>query len=81
MRTAGIVCEYNPLHDGHLYHIEKTKLVLGADGAIVCAMSGNYVQRGEMAIFNKFARAEAAVRNGADLVIEIPTPYVLSSAA
>jgi len=80
MKTAGIICEYNPLHLGHTGHIEKTRLALGEDCAIVCVMSGNFVQRGDFAVFNKYARAKAAVQCGADLIIELPLPYALSSA-
>lgn len=78
MKITGIISEYNPLHNGHLYHIEKTR----ENGAthIVAAMSGNYVQRGETAVMDKFERAQLAVRNGIDLVIEIPVVYSLSSA-
>ncbi len=76
--TAGIVCEYNPLHKGHLYHIEKTKRA-GAD-KIVCVMSGNFVQRGECACIDKWKRAEAAVRAGANLVIDLPVPWAMASA-
>ncbi|MDR2599404.1 MAG: nucleotidyltransferase family protein [Oscillospiraceae bacterium] len=81
MKTVGIICEYNPFHFGHQGHIKKTKELLGEDVYIVCVMSGNFVQRGDFAIFNKHARAKAAVLSGADLVIDLPTPYVLSSAA
>lgn len=80
MRVAGIICEYNPFHNGHLYHITETKRLLGEDTLVVCAMSGNFVQRGEPAIFAKFARAEAAVKCGADLVVELPTYVSLASA-
>ena len=77
MRIAGIVCEYNPLHLGH----KKQMDFLRAQGyGIVCAMSGNYVQRGHPAIFDKMRRAEAAIQCGADLVVELPLPYALSSA-
>ncbi len=78
MKVSGIVCEYNPFHNGHLYHIEKTR----ENGAthIVCIMSGNFVQRGDVAVLDKFTRAELAVQSGADLVIELPVPYCLSSA-
>lgn len=78
MKITGIVSEYNPLHNGHLYHIEKTR----ENGAthIVAIMSGNYVQRGETAVINKFERANLAIKNGIDLVIEIPTVYSLASA-
>ena len=80
MNTIGIICEYNPLHLGHVEHINKSKIILGGDSAVVCAMSGNFVQRGEPAVFNKHARAKAAILSGADLVVEIPSPHVLSSA-
>ena len=78
MKVAGIVCEYNPFHNGHKYQIEKTR----ENGAthIVCAMSGNFVQRGDCSIADKQSRAKAAVSCGADLVIEIPTPWACSSA-
>lgn len=75
---AGIVCEYNPFHKGHLYQLEKTKQA-GAD-AVVCVMSGNYVQRGECAIFDKWTRAKAAVLCGADVVIDLPVAWAVSSA-
>ena len=80
MSVAGIVCEYNPFHLGHKYHIEKTRELLGGDTGIVCVMSGNFVQRGDCAAFAKHPRAKAAVLNGADLVLELPVPWVLSSA-
>ena len=80
MITAGIISEYNPFHLGHAYHIGKTRLALGAQCAIVCVMSGNFVQRGDFAVFNKHARAKMAILGGADLVIELPSPYALSSA-
>lgn len=80
MSIAGIVCEYNPFHLGHKYHIEKTRELLGGDAGIVCVMSGNFVQRGDCAVFGKHTRAKTAVLNGADLVIELPVPWVLSSA-
>lgn len=78
MNICGIVCEYNPFHNGHLYQISEARRA-GAD-AIVCVMSGNFVQRGDFAIMQKHARAEAAVRCGADVVIELPVPYAVSSA-
>ena len=80
MKFAGIICEYNPIHLGHVYQIETTRRLLGEDTCIVCAMSGNFVQRGDAAVFSKFARAEAAVRSGADIVIELPTHVSLASA-
>ena len=80
MKTAGIICEYNPLHEGHVLHMRQTRDALGEDCGIVCAMSGNFVQRGSFAVFEKHARARAAVECGADLVIELPTAVSLSSA-
>ncbi len=66
----GIICEFNPFHKGHKYLIDSIK----KDGDyVICAMSGNFVQRGEPAVYDKFTRAEAALKGGADLVIEIPT--------
>lgn len=75
---AGIVAEYNPFHNGHLYHIKKVREA-GAD-YIVCVMSGNYVQRGECACLSKWKRAEIAVKCGADAVIDLPTPFASASA-
>ncbi len=75
---AGIVCEYNPFHKGHLYHIRKTKEA-GAD-FIVCVMSGNFVQRGECAYADKWSRAKAAITCGADVVIDLPVPWACASA-
>lgn len=80
MKSIGIVCEYNPFHKGHEYHIAQSRAALDADAAVVCVMSGDFVQRGEAAVFSKYARAEAACRSGADLVIELPLPWCLSSA-
>lgn len=80
MRTAGIICEYNPFHLGHQLQIRKTREMLGEDTAIVCLMSGNYVQRGEPAVFHKRLRAEAAVRGGADLVLELPITAAVNAA-
>ena len=80
MNICGITAEYNPFHAGHQYHIAQTRALLGEDTAVVCAMSGSFVQRGEAAVFTKNARAEAAVKCGADLVLELPLPWVLSSA-
>lgn len=75
---AGIVCEYNPFHNGHLYHINQTRSA-GAD-YIVCVMSGNFVQRGECACADKWLRARAAILGGADIVIDLPTPWSCASA-
>ena len=75
MEIVGIVCEYNPLHSGHQKQFEIIRSELGEDTAIVCLMSGNYVQRGAPAVFHKSLRAKAAVLAGADLVLELPFPY------
>ncbi len=80
MKICGIVAEYNPFHNGHAYHIEQTRQVLGNQTAIVCIMSGNYVQRGDVAIYEKYERAKAAVKSGADLILELPLAACLSSA-
>ena len=77
---TGIICEYNPLHTGHKKQIDHIRHSLGADSGIVCLMSGNFVQRGAPAIFDKSIRAEAAIKSGADLVLELPVTYALSSA-
>lgn len=80
MSVIGIVGEYNPLHYGHKHHIHRTKELLGEDCPVVCVMSGDFIQRGEAAVYSKFARAEAACRSGIDLVLELPLPWALSSA-
>lgn len=80
MKKVGIICEYNPLHNGHLYQMRKIREQFGEDCAIVCAMSGSFVQRGAPAIFDKSVRAKAAVLCGSDLVLELPVETALSSA-
>ncbi len=78
MSIVGIVAEYNPLHNGHLYHIKMSKEISDAE-LVVCAMSGNFVQRGMPAVIPKHLRAKHAVMCGADLVVEIPTVYSVAS--
>lgn len=80
MRTVGIICEYNPLHLGHQKQMARIRQEFGPDTAIVCAMSGNFVQRGHPALFDKSVRAKAAILAGADLVLELPVGVCLSSA-
>ena len=80
MAVIGVVCEYNPFHRGHLLHLERCRAALAEDSPVICVMSGDFVQRGEAAVYDKFARAEAACRCGADLVVELPLPWALSSA-
>ena len=80
MKTVGIICEYNPFHLGHAKQISMIRNQYGSNCNIVCLMSGNYVQRGMPAIFDKSLRARAAILSGADLVLELPVTYALSSA-
>lgn len=80
MKTAGIICEYNPFHLGHLRQLRLTRAQLGPDTRIVCVMSGNYVQRGLPAMWDKTARACAALACGADVVLELPVTCALRSA-
>ena len=78
--TVGIICEYNPLHLGHYKQIRRIREAFGEETAVVCAMSGNFVQRGMPAILHKSYRAKAAIVSGADLVLELPVTTALSSA-
>ena len=78
MKTAGIICEYNPFHNGHLYQIKKTREA-GATH-IICVMSGNFVQRGDVSILPKAAKAQMAIDCGADLVLELPVVWAMSGA-
>ena len=77
--VLGIVAEYNPFHNGHLYHIKKAKEQSGAK-YVVCVMSGNFVQRGNTSIVDKWTKAQMALAAGVDLIIELPTVYSVSSA-
>lgn len=79
MKTLGIITEYNPFHKGHAYMIEEAKKKAGAD-RVVIVMSGSFVQRGEPAIFDKWTRTEAALKNGVDLVLELPVLFAASNA-
>ena len=80
MKTIGIISEYNPFHRGHKWQIDALRRRFGAETRIVCAMSGDFVQRGDLAVERMHARAEAAVRGGADLIFELPLPWAVSSA-
>ena len=80
MKIVGIVAEYNPFHAGHRYHIEETRRRLGEDCSVVAVMSGNFVQRGDCAITDKWTRARMALEGGADLVLELPTVWASASA-
>jgi len=77
LKVTGIICEYNPLHNGHKKQIDHIR---STGSAVVCLMSGSFVQRGAPAIFDKSLRAKAAILGGADLVLELPVTYALSSA-
>lgn len=78
-KVLGIIAEYNPFHNGHLYHLMQSKKTFNADYTIA-VMGGNFSQRGEVSVVNKWAKAEMALKNGVDLVIELPTIYAISSA-
>ena len=79
MKIAGIIAEYNPFHNGHLYHLEQTRRITGADYVIVI-MSGNFTQRGEPALLDKYLRTKMALSCGADLVLELPACCACASA-
>lgn len=79
MNVLGLIVEYNPFHNGHLHHLQQSRELSGADG-VICVMSGNFIQRGEPAMVNKWARAKMAVEAGVDLVIELPVVYAMASA-
>lgn len=79
MKAIGIIVEYNPFHNGHLYHLEKTKKLF-PDAVIIAVMSGNFTQRGEPAVIDKFARTKLAIDAGVDLVIELPFVFTVQNA-
>lgn len=78
-KVLGIIAEYNPFHNGHVYHLQKTKELTGCK-YVVCVMSGNFTQRGNTSIVDKWKKAEIALANGVDLVIELPAVYSVASA-
>ena len=80
MKIIGIVAEYNPFHTGHAWHIQETRRLFQKETAVVAVMSGNWVQRGECAIIDKWTRAEMALAGGVDLVLELPTVWAIASA-
>lgn len=79
MKSVGIICEYNPFHNGHLYHIEKTK-ELFPDHTLILIMSGNVTERGELSILNKWEKTDIALHYGVDLVLELPFVYASQGA-
>ena len=80
MNLCGIVVEYNPFHNGHIYHIEQARKLSQCDG-LIAVMSGNYAQRGELSVVDKFKKAELAIEHGVDLVIELPFINTIQSAS
>ena len=78
-KVLAIICEYNPFHNGHLYQLKESIKLVDPD-FVVCIMSGNFVERGNTALINKWARTEMALSSGVDMVIELPTIYSISSA-
>ena len=76
--VLGIIAEYNPFHNGHLYHLQQSKKLTNSDYTI-CIMSGNFVQRGDTSLLDKWTKTQMALENGIDLVIELPTLYATSS--
>ncbi|HLQ72235.1 MAG TPA: nucleotidyltransferase family protein, partial [Bacillota bacterium] len=78
MQACGLIVEYNPFHNGHLFHIEKAKEISQAE-CIVAVMSGPFLQRGEPSIIDKYHRTMAALENGVDVVVELPFPYAVES--
>ena len=79
MERIGIICEYNPFHNGHIYHLRKIKEQF-PDSLVILVMSGNYTMRGEISILNKWDKTDIALSYGVDLVIELPTFYATNSA-
>ena len=79
MAICGVIAEYNPFHNGHAFHLAQARALTGSQ-AVVCVMSGHFVQRGEAAVFAKQARVRMALLNGADMVLELPVPYATAGA-
>ncbi|CAM4279993.1 putative nucleotidyltransferase [Paenibacillus endophyticus] len=79
MRTVGLIVEYNPFHNGHLYHLQQSRKITQAD-AVVAVMSGHFLQRGEPALLDKWSRTQMALEGGCDLVIELPVAYATQAA-
>lgn len=80
MRVSGVICEFNPFHNGHAYLLSRMREQVGEDGCVVCVMSGQFVQRGEAALADPYLRAETALAGGADLVVELPFPWSCAGA-
>lgn len=80
MPNVAIICEFNPFHNGHAAVLEHARKLAGTDGKIFCIMSGNFVERGDIAVLDKWTRAELALNCGADIVVEIPSVFAMQSA-
>ena len=78
-RILGVISEYNPFHNGHLHHLKESQNIIKPDYT-VCIMNGNFMQRGNTSLINKWAKAQMTLNSGIDLVIELPTVYGISSA-
>src|SRR5699024_9264052 len=78
MKACGLIVEYNPFHNGHLYHLTEAKRVSQAD-CMIAVMSGSFLQRGEPAIIDKFHRARAAINSGIDIIAELPYAFAVES--
>lgn len=80
MAASGVICEFNPFHNGHAYLLSRMREQVGEEGCVVCLMSGRFVQRGEAAVADPYLRARTALAGGADLVLELPFPWSAGSA-
>ena len=79
MKAVGVIVEYNPFHNGHIYHLNKARELTNAD-VVIAVMSGNYCQRGDLSVTNKFEKTRVALENGVDLIVELPVAYTLQNA-
>ena len=80
MRASGVICEFNPFHNGHAYLLSRMREQVGEGGCVICLMSGRFVQRGEIAVADPYLRAKTALAGGADLVLELPFPWSCAGA-
>ena len=80
MGISGVICEFNPFHNGHAYLLSRMREAVGGEGCVICLMSGRFVQRGEAAVADPYLRGRMALAGGADLVLELPFPWSASGA-
>ena len=80
MGVSGVICEFNPFHNGHAYLLSRMREEVGDGGCVICLMSGRFVQRGEAAIADPYLRGQMALAGGADLVLELPFPWSAAGA-